>query len=252
MSSLLDMVENVPTLPEEEKSEYERQTMFDRALTANLGFIFEILDKLNLTIPRDFSSDDEKEEDVIKLYKISLRIDITYLYYSFFMQKVDLNIWQEFIESKDFLSEKKVSEFLKNYSIKIINDILSDKDLTEFEKERKLRDECAVDIKYLNYKMKSIYLELLSFELNEWKFFAKHFETWRRSGYSEERMIMATTSWSSITKFHYPEKYKTITNMTTREHVGVGRRHQAARRARAQRQRGLPAPRGRRAVAPRD
>ena len=220
MSTLLNVLEKANSPTQEEKSEFQRYLMYERALTPNLAFIFEILDKISLVIPRDFSIEEEhKEEEEMDLYKISLKIEITYIYYSFFMQKLDLQLWREFIESKDFLFKDKVSAFINKYSIKILNDILYDTSLSDFQKERKLRDECAVDIQYLNYKMRLVYYELLSFELKEWQFFAKYFETWKKQCFTEERMIMATRSWSYVAKLQYPEKYKTITGLTTEEHA---------------------------------
>lgn len=217
MSSLLNVLERSHPDEQEEKQEFRRYLMCERALTPDLAYIFELLDKINLELPKDFLT--EKEEDDMEVYKTSLKIDITYIYYSFFMQKLDLQIWKKFMESKDFLLQDKVSEFLETYSIKIINDILSDENLIDFQKERKLRDECAVSIQYLNYRMRLTYYEFLSFEWNEWKYFAKNFETWKNQGFSEERMILVTRSWSYVAKSQYPEKYKTITNLTSRENV---------------------------------
>jgi hypothetical protein len=217
MSSLLNVLERSIPDEQEEKKEFQRYLMYDRAMTPDLASIFEILDKMDLELPKDFSTDNE--EDDMEVYKTSLKIDITQIYYSFFMQKLDLQIWKKFMESKDFLLQDKVCQFLETYSIKIINDILSDENLLDFQKERKLRDECAVSIQYLNYRMRTTYYELLSFELNEWKFFAKFFETWKNQGFSEERMILVTRSWAYVTKSQYPEKYKTISNLTSQENV---------------------------------
>jgi hypothetical protein len=143
------------------------------------------------------------KSNILESYKMDMKTEIYSVFHLFFLQFLPFNIWTEYEYNKN--------DFIVNYGVYPIASILQDKNLNEYQKERKIRL-LYEDLK-LSYYDKNIRFEQISLE--GWYFFVKNFQKLYSQLYTFSQMIDLCPKRqeymsSSIYSFSYLLKWKDI------------------------------------------
>ncbi len=114
------------------------------------------------------------------------------IYKSFMCSLTEKQIWIDFLQSnmeqnKTEITMDEVKSLTTKYAFSVVETVLNDLSLTDFEKERKIK---GLVRSWEPYRFeKAFYSDYVQFSLLDWKNFMNQFPDWIRRGLNQHRML---------------------------------------------------------------
>ena len=131
------------------------------------------------------------------------------MYFFLFFQKLSDKIWIDFISKKDCHHVDCIRQFVSDYAMFPLTEILDDTGLTDFEKERKLHN-MAIEVVFFKRVDKDLMNQFMSFDIEMWKYFVKKFATFQSFNFNIQKMIIHVKNWATVGKKQFPNQFKNI------------------------------------------